>query len=85
MVKFGGTLVDFTIFGNIVDDLFVENIHSSHLFVDKGEILDILRSILDHCLCEWALLPKVWIVLHLRVYLVFFGVDLASVFFQKVV
>jgi hypothetical protein len=85
MVEFGGTLVDFTIFGNIVDDLFVENIHSPHLFVHKGKILDILSCVLDHSLCEWALLPKVSIVLHLRVDLVFFGIDLASVLLQEIV
>ena len=85
MVEFSSALVYFTIFGHIIDDFFVKNIHSPHFFIDKRQILDILGSVLDHGLSEWALLPEVCIVLHLRVNLIFFGVNLPSVLFKQII
>lgn len=85
MVELGGALINFPIFGHIIDNLFVKNIHSPHFFVNKRQILDILSCVLNHCLSEWSLFPKVSIVLHLGVYLIFLGVYLACILFKKVI
>ena len=85
MVKLGGTLVNFTALGHIIDDLLVEDIHSSHFLVDEREVLDVLSRVLDHGLGQGALLPEVSVVLHLGVDLVLLSVHLAGVLFKEVV
>ena len=78
-------MVYFSTFRHVVNDFLVKYIHSSHFFVDLGEVLDVLTCVLDHTGGEGPSLPKLFIVLHGAVNFVFFVVDLAQVVFEQVV
>jgi hypothetical protein len=85
VVKLRRALVNFAIVRHIVDYFFVENVHSSHFFVDQGEVLHVLRRVLDHGLGQGPLLPELRIRLHLAIYLILFRVHLPKVLLQQVI
>jgi len=85
VVELCSALVYFATFSHIVDNFFVEDVHFSHLFVDLGQVLNILCSILNHRRCQRPLLPKLFIILHELINLFFFLVSFAKVVFKEVV
>ena len=82
MVKLSCTLIDFTVFCDIINDFLVKYVHSSHLLVDLRQELYILSCILDHCHWKRALFPKLTITLHLLTNFVFLWVYLTKIFFK---
>lgn len=48
MVQLRQALVDLAALAHIVDDIFVEHVHLTHFLVDLRQVLDVLRSVLDH-------------------------------------
>jgi len=81
MEELGCALVNFSAFGDIIDDVLIEDIHAAHLLVDQRQVLNILGSVLDHGLSQGSLLPELDVVLHLTIDFIFFCVYFADVFF----
>ena len=85
MIQLSRTLVYLAVFGDVINNFLVEDIHPSHLLVDLWQKLHILCCILDHCLRKWPLLPEFCVTLHLRIDFIFLGVDLTQILFEQII
>ena len=85
MIKLRSALIDFPVLNQVVHDVFVENPKFPHFFVDQGQELDVLGSVLDHGRGKGPLFPEFLVFGHQIIDFFLLGVDLAHVLLKKVV
>ena len=85
VVELGCALINFTAFCHIINDIFLKDIHASHLLIHLWQVLHILCCILNHWWRQWPLFPKLFIILHSDVDLILFWIYFAQIVFKEIV